>query len=92
MHFNKYKNLAYEKKLMEEADNPEGEKKFFATTGFKDFKSKKEPVVVPMLYRSKSSNPVSMESDLEKLKLKQTMRTYGKYISNHVAQPDATPV
>lgn len=34
------------------------------TTGFNQSKISKEPIVVPMLYRSKSSYPGSMENDI----------------------------
>ena len=94
LHLNKYKNLAFQKKTETEMENFEDRKFFAATTGFKDYRSSKEPaVVVPMLFRSKSSQPANMESEIEKLKIRQTMRTYGKFINSHVpSQIDSSPV
>lgn len=78
LHMNKYREIAYKKQnFIQKADYKEfenNEKKFFnATTGFKGYKAREEKPecknVVQAFYRSKSSHPASLESDLKKLRV-----------------------
>ena len=45
-----------------------------------------------MLYRSKSSHMGSLETDLDKIRIKNVMATYGRYIQNHVPPPAAPAI
>lgn len=48
------------------------------------------PAPINMLFRSKSSHIGSLEADIDKIRIKNVMATYGRHIQNHLP-PSTAP-
>lgn len=83
----KSKNLSEESRKMERhvLVNKYSDLEYIPKQTFneKEKARKKDIPSFNMLYRSKSSHPSSIESEIDKMKISNALKTYGKYL-NHV--------